>query len=496
MLFALALSVSFAAALLPTIDYPIGTAFDEHGKLGAVRTGNYHYYHPLLIVDLGQAAAFVVQPPDLPSLAHLVRMLSVVAGGVLVFATFILARLLLPDLPSLAAAAAAAATPLFTVHARLFKEDIFLACFLVLVLAALIRLLQEPTQRRAILLGLLVGLAAGTKYVGVLILPFAVIAILLIPTQGQGQRWARAGTVAATSIVTFLLVMLPAIRRFDLWKSGVNSEFLHAMRGHDVPLPLRVTSGLFHLRESLLPGLGTPLFVLGLIGLAAPLVAARERRMPLLLIASFALLWYAVHETAPLKPFPDFSRYMLPLVPLLVILGTSFVYELSSRVDARGAIAAIAVLLAAIPALSMSLRINSADADPRSIVSSIVAASGERAAFDRYADFPGMRELLGYGLRPTKDHADIAVTSNLAHDRFDFSQPRKGSAAAFYRHLLSQPHLEVSNGRPTSGYFNPVLRIVALDGSVARLQKIAGDIRAAAPGLTVRLVEQPASNVQ
>ena len=73
MLFALALSVSFAAALLPTIDYPIGTAFDEHGKLGAVRTGNYHYYHPLLIVDLGQAAAFVVQPPDLPSLAHLVR---------------------------------------------------------------------------------------------------------------------------------------------------------------------------------------------------------------------------------------------------------------------------------------------------------------------------------------------------------------------------------------------------------------------------------------
>ena len=96
--------------------------------------------------------------------------------------------------------------------------------------------------------------------------------------------------------------------------------------------------------------------------------------------------------------------------------------------------------------------------------------------------------------------ADIVVTSNLAYDRFDFSPARKGSvqadSAAFYRHLLSQPHLEVSNGRPTSGYFNPVLRIVALDGSVARLQKIAGDIRAAAPGLTVRLVEQPASNVQ
>jgi hypothetical protein len=290
--------------------------------------------------------------------------------------------------------------------------------------------------------------------------------------------------------------MLPAIRRFDLWGSGVKSEFLHAMRGHDVPLPLRVTSGLFHLRESLLPGLGTPLFVLGFIGLAAPLVAARERRMPLLLIASFAVLWYAIHETAPLKPFPDFSRYMLPIVPLLIILGASFIYELLWRVDARGAIAAIAMLLAAIPALSMSLRINAPAADPRSVVPSVLAASGARAAFDRYADFPGMGELLGYGLRPTKDHADIAVTSSFAHDRFDFSLPRKGSAAAFYRHLFSQPHLVVSNGRPTSGYFNPVLRIVALDGSPARLQKIAEDIRAATPGFAVRLVEPPAADRQ
>jgi hypothetical protein len=38
-----------------------------------------------------------------------------------VFATFSLARLVLPNLPALAAAAASAVTPLFVVHARLFK---------------------------------------------------------------------------------------------------------------------------------------------------------------------------------------------------------------------------------------------------------------------------------------------------------------------------------------------------------------------------------------
>jgi hypothetical protein len=39
-------------------------------------------------------------------------------------------------------------------------------------------------------------------------------------------------------------------------------------------------------------------------------------------------------------------------------------------------------------------------------------------------------------------------------------------------------------------YFNPVVRIVAMEGSVARLETIAADIHAAAPGLTVRLIDQ------
>ena len=185
---------------------------------------------------------------------------------------------------------------------------------------------------------------------------------------------------------------------------------------------------------------------------------------------------------------------MLPLVPLFVILGTSFIYELSSRFDRRGVIAAIAVLLAAVPALSMSLRINSHDVDPRTIIPPIIAASGARVVYDRYSGYQrNGRRILGLRLRPTKDTADIVVTSNLAYDRFAFYAARKGSVqadgAAYYRQLAARPHLDVSNGRPTLAYFNPAVRIVALDGSVARLEKIAADVRAAAPGLTVRLID-------
>ena len=299
---AVMLAAIFVAALLPTIDYPFGAAWDERLKARGAMTGRYLYYHPLVMIDLAQGAALALGSEQLESYVQIGRVLSLLAGGVLVFGTFCLARLVLPDLPALAAAAAAAATPTVTVHARIFKEDIFLAAFLVLAFAALISLLQAPAPHRAILLGLFAGLTAGSKYVGFLFLLFAIVAIIFVPTPGPPRKPLRVATVSGVAIGTFLLVMLPAIRRIERWHQHVNFEIKHVIDGHDVSLPLRLTSGVFHLRESLLPGLGTPLLVAGIAGLAAPFVAAQERRMPLALIAMFAVLWYVVHESAPLKP--------------------------------------------------------------------------------------------------------------------------------------------------------------------------------------------------
>jgi len=146
------------------------------------------------------------------------------------------------------------------------------------------------------------------------------------------------------------------------------------------------------------------------------------------------------------------------------------------------------------------LRINSHDVDPRTIVPPIIAASGARVVYDRYSDYQQSgHKILGLRMRPTKDTADIVVTANLAYDRFEFYAARKGSiqadSAAYYRELFARPHLEVSNGRPTLAYFNPVVRIVAMDGSVERLEKIAADIHAAAPSLAVRMIDHaPPSN--
>jgi hypothetical protein len=73
-------------------------------------------------------------------------------------------------------------------------------------------------------------------------------------------------------------------------------ELVHSVEGHEVPLPLRVTWGLFHLRESLWPDLGTPRRRSSRRGAAD--AASPDRGLH--------RVWYAVHEATPLKPFPDF----------------------------------------------------------------------------------------------------------------------------------------------------------------------------------------------
>jgi hypothetical protein len=124
-------------------------------------------------------------------------------------------------------AVATAATPLFVVHARIFKEDIFVATFLLLALAMLIRLLQEPAPHRAILLGPLIGCAAGSKYIGALILPSP-----FWPCPRPHAGTGAVGAPCAISIGTFLLIMLPAVRRLNRWRIGVKIELSHSIQGH------------------------------------------------------------------------------------------------------------------------------------------------------------------------------------------------------------------------------------------------------------------------
>jgi hypothetical protein len=253
---------------------------------------------------------------------------------------------------------------------------------------------------------------------------------------------------------------------------------------------------MFHLRESLLPGLGSPLFILGLLGFAAPVVAPPERRKPLLVMAAFALLWLVAHELSPLKPY-NFERYMVPVAPLFVILGAAFVYELAARRLPRwsGAVAAVAIGLAALPALYASYRIaGPPEEDLRALVPPVVLEDTPDAAFDSYTQLNQRRGQKATHGTPEPARTTILVTSSFVYDRYrvlgtaDLQTDDVKGRAARYADLFRRPYLEIANGRPSFAFFNPVLRIVALDGDAAHLHSIAAALRREHPNLNVTLV--------
>jgi hypothetical protein len=497
LLLALGIAALFAALLLGTLDFSLGTHGDEKSKIYAVLRHTNNYKHPLLMLEIVRAANALAGLADRQALVELGRACAVIAGALGVFATYLLARESLPVPAALAAAAATAVTPLVAMHARHLKEDIFLLPLLLLSLLALIATLKAPTLWRAILLGLAIGLAAAAKYVALALLPFAVI-VLLVGL--HATRWReRLGMTALVGLVagaTFALIHVPVVWDYAQFKISVAVGVYHAKVGMGPRVPLELGRGLFHLRESLLPGLGAPLFILGLLGFAAPWLAPPKRRMPLLVIAAFAALWLVAHELSPFKPYPDFQRYMVPVAPLFVILGTASVYELAQRrVPAWSAsVAAAAILIAATPALYVSLRIaGPPKEDLRRIVPKIVLPDTPNAAFDDYTRFHRGGQPARHG-RPPAERTSLLVTSNFVYDRYleHASAPLQPhdvrARAARYAELFTHPFLEVSNGRPAFAFFNPVLRIVALDGDAGHLETIAGELRRKYPNVSITLV--------
>ena len=145
------------------------------------------------------------------------------------------------------------------------------------------------------------------------------------PKLDRRTRLKLAGQAALAALGVFVLLHLPALWEFRQFASSVQGNLRNAETGTGVRVPLALTYGLFHLRHSLLPGLGAPLTVLGLLGFAAPLLAPLERRKPLRRARSIAAT--IAGDQAPRRALcravrPAISRN-LERAPVLCLLQSS-----------------------------------------------------------------------------------------------------------------------------------------------------------------------------
>jgi len=170
-------------------------------------------------------------------------------------------------------------------------------------------------------LGILLGLAGSTHYKAVLLL------VVLLPWWAYHHRrewraasWPFIGILSIAGVV-FLSVNHVLLTDFGTFWKGLTHEAQHAIRGHTVPFYWYDFFLTYHWRFSLIPGMTLPTAIVAVIGLGIGLFQFRRLSLFERVALAYAAVSYFVPEISRLKPAPDESRYMLPLIPILCLFA-------------------------------------------------------------------------------------------------------------------------------------------------------------------------------
>jgi hypothetical protein len=271
------------------------------------------------------------------------RALSALFGAALVPATYVLARRLAGKPAAWAAALLVVLAPALVLRATEVEVDLPLAFFVTLGCVQALRLLEQPTLRNGIWAGVLAGLAASSKYPGLIVVVPCALALVLAPRErftpsaasapapaepkGARARRARApatqrsdttGSGRARLRVLFVVLAVTALvfcvtspyvllDQPEFWRDMANQRE-HMAEGH-----FGVEGGpafLFNAQALAARLLGWPLALLALAGIA--ILAGWERRPRALVAASLPVVYLAIVGTWTMKA----DRYLLLVVPV------------------------------------------------------------------------------------------------------------------------------------------------------------------------------------
>jgi len=202
-----------------------------------------------------------------------------------------------------------------------------------LVICSMLFILKSRSSRNLrdyLYAGILAGLAASTKYAGVLLLVPIFSAHILNSLEegkslGKSLLDKRVLLFIAALAAAFLLTTPFALLDYPKFASHLTYEIHHLSRGHQIILG---RGWWYHLRFSLPLGLGWSLFLASLLGFF--ILLKRDAKKGILLY-SFPLAYYLLSG----KGYTVFLRYMIPLVPFLCISAAICVVEVSDALRRR-----------------------------------------------------------------------------------------------------------------------------------------------------------------
>ena len=267
---------------------------------------------------------------DPTELVLLARGITMVFGVGTVWAVARLGRQLIGERVGLAAAGILAVLPAHVVSSRTIVVDVPLVFFATLALQAVYDVWRDGGRRAVLRCGVWIGLAAGCKYTGALLLaPFAVAWVL--QARRGSVRWTdvfRAPDLyvgAAVSGAVFLLASPYCVLDFQGFWEGFSFERVHMAQGH-----FGVDSGLVPVAyaQDVARNFGVWLTPFLLLGTGMRLVRM-HRALEWLPFMAFVCLYLAIISTWSMHA----GHYLLPVFPCLALFAAQGVWDLHGFVS-------------------------------------------------------------------------------------------------------------------------------------------------------------------
>lgn len=257
------------------------------------------------------------------------RIVSVLAALLTIIAVYWLTRQVLGKTAALVGSAFLATMPLHVLHSHYGTVDVTQTFFVTLCLLFSVRAIQRHNWKDCAWAGIMAGLAASTKYNGAAVIVVPLAATFLSgndnsSTAERGYKWpVRLLIIVFGAAIAFLLTSPYTVLAWSEAKRDILFEMQHMRTGEPLALLAEPCGLLFHLKNLLAPGVGLVL-ILALVG---AVMAVMQRRRLLYPLIGFAVLWMILIALAKVR----YTRYEMPLLPVLAVLGTVPVAALLKR---------------------------------------------------------------------------------------------------------------------------------------------------------------------
>jgi len=459
-------------------NFMLGFHVDEPIKVNEIISGDFNYFHPLLMVGVTDLVVLILGVNDPQIIVEVGRWLTALVAAAGVTAMFALLRQRIKEETSLILILAVSITPLLAIHAHYLKEDCWLFAFCVFTLLTFVRLASAPNSAARIFqLGLFLGLAISSKTVGAFLVPVFVIVILFEPRPrivllAKSLAFACILAIIVVVIINFSALLHPT----RAWKDFF-SELHHAAHGHNdgVKYPFG-----FHITHSLYEGVGPFLLILATLGLMTQLSRWRKANLLDHTMVVFTLLYYVLIEMSPLIAWPDTSRYAVPLVlPIAYFSGISVDQWgiwlrnwINCSPRTTSIITQIAIIFALLPGTITGLRlIASLSRDTRTLADHLLKDKSSQLLTETYGTSFGLRarSLAELDLCHLDPSIRYLVASSFEYGRYEFAAnaDRKYATKAAqiwkrYQAIFHIPYYELRPKLHSYAFSNPTIRIIDL----------------------------------